>query len=299
MIGGDGVDRAGRPDWLDIQDLSVAFPGPDGMVEAVRGISLSMAAGERLAIVGESGSGKSISMRAVMGLLPHQARVRATRLAFDGIDLLAGHAMRRLRGRRIAMVLQDPKAALDPVMTAGAQIAEGLRLHRGLRGRAARAAALDLLDRVRIDGPARVHDLYPHQMSGGMAQRVMIAMMLAGEPELLIADEPTSALDVSVRGEILALIDGLVRDRSMGLVLISHDLDLVAAFTDRVAVMYGGRIMETLPADGLGHARHPYTRGLIGCRPRLDARVAPLPVLVRDPRWRDGPQATSSEGRGS
>ena len=279
----------GRP-LLDIRSLAVSFPGSDGPVRAVREVSLSLAPGERLAIVGESGSGKSISMRAVMGLLPRQARMTADRLAFDGIDLIDGgeRAIRRLRGRHIAMVMQDPKAALDPVMTAGAQIAEGLRLHRGLGRRAARAAALELLAAVRIDRPERVLELHPHQMSGGMAQRVMIAMMLAGEPDLLIADEPTSALDVSVRGEILELIDGLVTERGMGLVLISHDLDLVAAFADRVAVMYAGRVMETLAADALDHAGHPYTRGLIGCRPRLDAHVAPLPVLVRDPAWKDG-----------
>jgi peptide/nickel transport system ATP-binding protein len=242
---------------------------------------------ERLAIVGESGSGKSLTARTIIGLQPAEARIEAARLAFGGIDLLglSEKEFRRLRGGRMAMILQDPKQALNPIMTAGAQIVEACRLHMRDTRKAARERALDLLRAVRIDDPRRVFDLYPHEVSGGMGQRIMIAMMLAAEPDLLIADEPTSALDMSVRMDVLNLIDSLVAQRGMGLILISHDLDLVGAYSDRVVVMYAGRVMETLRASELHAARHPYTQGLMGCRPALDRKVDMLPVLRRDPRW--------------
>ena len=271
---------------VEIEGLRIAFPTPGGPVEAVRGISLSMGA-EKLGIVGESGSGKSLTARALLRLLPAAARVAATRLEFDGTDVLSAseRQMRAIRGRRAGLILQDPKYALNPVMTAGDQVAEAWRAHKGGSRRAARAAAIDLLDQVRIRDPAAVAARYPHELSGGMGQRVMIATMLAPDPELLIADEPTSALDATVQAEILRLIQDLVDRRGMGLLLISHDLPLVARFCDRVAVMYAGQILETLPAAGLARATHPYTRGLLACLPTLTHKQPRLPTLQRDPAW--------------
>jgi peptide/nickel transport system ATP-binding protein len=270
---------------VEISDLRVDFPGPNGFVPAVRGVSLTMGR-EKLGIVGESGSGKSVTGRALMRLLPPQARVAGS-LRFDGIDIAAAtpRAMRALRGARIGLVLQDPKFSLNPIMTAGAQIAEAWATHQRGSARDARDAAMALLDQVLIRDPRRVYDAYPHELSGGMGQRVMIAMMLAPQPDLLIADEPTSALDATVQAEILRLIDRLVTDRGMGLMLISHDLPLVSRFCDRVAVMYAGRVVEEIAARDLHAATHPYTRGLLDCMPRLDAPRARLPVLARDPRW--------------
>ncbi|NGM18383.1 ABC transporter ATP-binding protein [Roseomonas stagni] len=270
---------------VEIADLRVDFPGPNGFVPAVRGVSLTMGR-EKLGIVGESGSGKSVTGRALMRLLPPQARVAGS-LRFDGIDIAAAtpRAMRKLRGARIGLVLQDPKFSLNPVMTAGAQIAEAWATHQRGSARDARDAAMRLLEQVLIRDPRRVFDAYPHELSGGMGQRVMIAMMLAPEPDLLIADEPTSALDATVQAEILRLIDRLVSDRGMGLMLISHDLPLVFRFCDRVAVMYAGRVVEEVAAKDLHAATHPYTRGLLDCMPRLDAPRARLPVLTRDPAW--------------
>lgn len=271
---------------VQVDNLFVRFPGRRGPVDAVAGVSFSMGR-EKLAIVGESGSGKSITARTIMGLLPEAATVTADRLSLGSQDLrgLREKDFARLRGKRMAMILQDPKQSLNPIQTAGTQIMESCRLHLGDSRRQARERALELLRKVRIDNPQRVFDLYPHEVSGGMGQRIMIAMMLAAEPELLVADEPTSALDVSVRAEVLDLIESLVVERGMGLILISHDLDLVAAYSDRVVVMYSGRVMETLKASELSRAEHPYTRGLIGCRPPLDRKVDILPVLKRDPAW--------------
>ncbi|MBS0337745.1 MAG: ABC transporter ATP-binding protein [Proteobacteria bacterium] len=276
---------------LDIAGLEVVFRTPRGPVAAVRDVTLAIARGERVGIVGESGSGKSVTGRAVLGLLPAQARVRAERLHFAGQDLrtLDAAGWRALRGRRVAMVMQDPKYSLNPVMRVGAQLVEALRCREpGLSAHAARDRALERLVEVRIREPARVFASYPHELSGGMGQRVMIAMMVAGGPELLIADEPTSALDVTVRLQILALLDAAVGARGMGLAFISHDLNLVADFCDRVVVMYAGRVLETLPAAELRAARHPYTRGLLDALPRLDRPRATLPVLARDPAWLDG-----------
>ncbi|MGG5817682.1 ABC transporter ATP-binding protein [Falsiroseomonas sp. HW251] len=271
---------------VEIRDLHVDFPGPSGRVPAVRGVSIVMAR-EKLGIVGESGSGKSVTGRALMRLLPPQARVAAQALRFDGIDVAAASArdMQKLRGARIGLILQDPKFSLNPVMTAGQQIAEAWAAHRKGSAKEARDAAFELLEQVLIRDPRRVYDAYPHQLSGGMGQRVMIAMMLAPQPDLLIADEPTSALDATVQAEILRLIDRLVSDRGMGLMLISHDLPLVSRFCDRVAVMYAGHVLEELPASELHNAQHAYTRGLLDCMPRLDRAVARLPVLARDPGW--------------
>jgi len=271
---------------LQITDLRVDFRTPRGTVDAVRGIDLNVGR-EKLGIVGESGSGKTCTGRAILRLLPDHAKVTARRLAFDGIDLLAAdeEAMRRIRGRRISMIMQDPKFSLNPVMPVGRQIAEAYLAHFPVSEEAAREKALAMLDAVRIRDPARVYKSYPHELSGGMGQRVMIAMMLITDPDLLIADEPCSALDVTVQMQVLAIIDDLVRRRGMGLIFISHDLPLVASFCDRVAVMYGGQIVETCAASALNEARHPYTRGLLAAIPFIDRPVDELPVLQRDSSW--------------
>ena len=281
---------------LTVSNLRVAYPDRDGgLSEVVRGVSFTLGR-ERLAIVGESGSGKSQTGRAILGLSSPGAVVTADALRFDGIDLLAAPPVERraLRGKRIAMVLQDPKFALDPVMSIGAQIAETLHAHprvrpgdahRRLSRSEARARVHAALAEVGIDDPARVARLYPHEVSGGMGQRAMIAMMLIAEPELLIADEPTSALDVTVQLQVLGILDRLVRERGMGLIFISHDLRLVATFCDRVLVMYAGRVVEALAAADLHRAQHPYTRGLLNCLPQLNRPRHPLPVLERQPEW--------------
>lgn len=271
---------------VEIRDLRVDFPTPSGFNPAVRGLSLTLGR-EKLGIVGESGSGKSVTGRALMRLLPPAARVRAERLTFDGTDVLNApeRSMRELRGGRIGLILQDPKYSLNPVMTVGRQIAECWLAHQKGGKREAREAALTLLEQVRIRDPRRVLDSYPHEVSGGMGQRVMIAMMLAPNPDLLIADEPTSALDATVQAEILKLIEDLVSARGMGLMLISHDLPLVSRFCDRVVVMYAGQVMEELPARDLHRARHAYTRGLLECMPSLSHKRARLPTLSRDPSW--------------
>jgi peptide/nickel transport system ATP-binding protein len=272
---------------LVVDDLRVAFPNRDGgFTEAVRGVSFTLGR-ERLGIVGESGSGKSQTGRAILGLTAPEGRVTAKSLQFHGTDLLgcSPRQRRALRGGRIAMVLQDPKFSLNPVMTIGDQIIETLRAHSRVSGREARQAALVALESVQIDDPARVFRLYPHEVSGGMGQRAMIAMMLIANPELLIADEPTSALDVTVQLQVLAILDGLVRQRGMGLIFISHDLRLVSTFCDRILVMYAGRVVEEIAAGGLADARHPYTLGLLNCLPKLGDARHPLPTLDRQPEW--------------
>mgnify|MGYP000937128863 CR=1 FL=1 len=278
---------------VDISNLRISFPGRNGPSRAVRGVSLSIDR-EKVAIVGESGSGKSLTARALMKLLPDTATVEADRLAFDGTDILGAdeRAMRRLRGKRMGFILQDPKFSLNPVQTVGDQVAEAWRLHKGGGKREAREATIDLFAQVKIRDPGKVVDAWPHEVSGGMGQRIMIAMMLAADPELLIADEPTSALDATVQAEILRLVEDLVSRRGMGLMLISHDLPLVSHFCDRVVVMYAGRVMETLTADKLGHAEHPYTRGLLACLPSLEAPRRRLPTLSRDPAWLEPTRTT-------
>ncbi|MGM3173712.1 ABC transporter ATP-binding protein [Dickeya lacustris] len=272
---------------VEIENLRIAFSHGAQTVEAVRGVSFSVGK-EKLAIVGESGSGKSLTARSLMRLLPGNARLQADTLRFDGIDLLGASekTLRQIRGKRIGFILQDAKYSLNPVMSVGQQIAEAWREHKGGSRRAAMQAAIALLDQVRIREPQRVAKCYPHEVSGGMGQRVMIAMMLAPDPELLIADEPTSALDATVQAEILCLIDELVSQRGMGLILISHDLPLVSHFCDRVAVMYAGRVVEMVKASALLQAQHPYTQGLLACLPSLQHPRERLPVLQRDPAWR-------------
>jgi len=271
---------------LTVDDLKVRFPTRNGVVEAVRGVSFTLGR-ERLGIVGESGSGKSQTGRAIMGLTSAHAEISAKRLDFDGIDLLnAPPKLRRdLRGNRIAMILQDPKYSLNPVMSIGSQIVETLRTHEKVGKAEARDRTLAMLEAVQIRDPKRVFDLYPHEVSGGMGQRAMIAMMLIADPELLIADEPTSALDVTVQLDVLRIMDRLVSERGMGLIFVSHDLRLVSSFCDRVIVMYAGKVVEELRASDLKNARHPYTQGLLNCMPQIGESRHPLPVLDRKPEW--------------
>lgn len=271
---------------INIQNLMIDFPTAQGTSQAVRGVSMKIGR-EKFGIVGESGSGKSLTARSILRLLPDSAIVRADALTFDGIDVMRADesAMRAIRGRRAGLIMQDPKFSLNPVMTAGAQIEEAVRAHTKAGRREARDKAIDLLAQVQIRDPRRVADAYPHELSGGMGQRVMIAMMLAPDPELLIADEPTSALDATVQAEILRLLDNLVSSRGMALILISHDLPLVSHFCDRVAVMYAGRVVEELKAADLAQAKHGYTRGLLECLPTLSHEKRRLNVMARDPAW--------------
>lgn len=271
---------------LDVADLRVTFSTLTGPIEAVRGVSFELGH-EKLGIVGESGSGKSQTGRAILGLIEKNGLVEAERLRFSGIDILNADAakMRSIRGDRISMVLQDPKHSLNPVMTIGAQIVEAFTVHHKSGRREARERALAMLEAVRIREPNRVFRSYPHEVSGGMGQRIMIAMMMIPEPDIIIADEPTSALDVTVQLQVLAILEDLVMRRKAGLIFISHDLSLVASFCDRVLVMYAGRIVESLAANRLEEAQHPYTRGLLNCRPSLREYRKELPVLDRDPAW--------------
>ena len=271
---------------LSVKNLRVTFDTEAGRVEAVRGVSFTLGR-ERLGIVGESGSGKTMTGRAVLRLIRPPGRIEADEMLFDGIDLLKipESQMRALRGPRIAMVMQDPKYSLNPVMRVGAQLMEGLRQRDRVSRADARIKAIAALTAVQIRDPERVMDAYPHELSGGMGQRVMIAMMLIPNPDLLIADEPTSALDVTVQAEVLAILDDLVKTRGMGLIFISHDLRLVARFCDRVLVMYKGKIVEELAAKDLMAAKHPYTQGLLNCLPRIGGNREPLPGLDRDAAW--------------
>ncbi len=268
---------------LEVENLTVKFPTRSGMFEAVRNISFSLGR-ERLGIVGESGSGKSITGRSILRLIRHPGILEAKRIALEGEDLLtkSEREMRKIRGHKISMVMQDPKFSLNPVMRIGDQICEAYRLHAKASKAEAREKTIKMLEAVLIRDPERVFNAYPHEMSGGMGQRIMIAMMLIPDPQILIADEPTSALDVTVQKEVLEIMDKLVRERGMGLIFISHDLNVVSAFCDRVLIMYAGRIVETCQADKLHEAKHPYTRGLLNSLPQLEHPVDRLAVLQRD-----------------
>jgi oligopeptide/dipeptide ABC transporter ATP-binding protein len=253
---------------LDVQGLSIRFPA----AEPVRDLSFRVHDGETVAIVGESGSGKSLTALALMGLLPRAARIASGRVSLRETSLLdqSPAAWRRVRGREIAMIFQEPMTSLNPVLTIGRQITEVLELHEGLSRRAARARAIELLDLVRIADPHRRIDDYPHRLSGGMRQRVMIAIAVACRPKLLIADEPTTALDVTIQAQVLDLLDRLRRDLSMALILITHDLGIVGQWADRVVVMYAGRkVEEAFPDELFAAPLHPYTRGLLGASPRI------------------------------
>jgi oligopeptide/dipeptide ABC transporter ATP-binding protein len=275
---------------LRIEDLSVIFRTGGGIVRAVDGASFEVARGETLAVVGESGCGKSVTALAVLGLLPRPpAEVARGSIRFEGEELLNASParLRRLRGNEISMIFQEPMTSLNPVFTVGDQIAEGLLLHRGLDAEEARLEAIDLLERVRIPAPERRLNEYPHQLSGGMRQRVMIAMALACRPKLLIADEPTTALDVTVQAQILDLMLELKRDLGMAILLITHDLGVVAETAERVVVMYAGNVAERANTTALfERPRHPYTAGLFLSLPRLDAegeRLRPIQGSVPDP----------------
>ncbi len=271
---------------LVVEDLNVTFPGRIGVTRAVRNASFTLGR-ERLGIVGESGSGKSTTGRALLGLIPRPGIVTAKTMTYAGEDLLActERDWQRLRGRRMSMVMQDPKYSLNPVKTVGKQIAETCLLHLGIGHKEAAERTVAMLAAVRIRDPELVYHMHPHQLSGGMGQRVMIAMMLVAEPDFLIADEPTSALDVTVQNEVLRILDDLVRERGMGLIFISHNLTVVSSFCDRVLIMYGGRIVEECAARDLQNARHPYTRALVAAAPSLDVQRAELATVTRDPEW--------------
>lgn len=281
---------------LDVENLRVSFRTRTGTVEAVRGISFTLGR-ERLGIVGESGSGKSMTGRAVLRLIRPPGVVEADRMEMHGEDILNASEtrMRQLRGGRVSMIMQDPKFSLNPVMTVGQQMVEALRAHEKVTKTEARARAIAMLDEVAIRDPERVFDLYPHEVSGGMGQRIMIAMMLLPNPEILIADEPTSALDVSVQLQVLDIMDKLVKERGMGLIFISHDLNLVAKFCDRIVIMYAGRIVETCKASELHNASHPYTLGLLNSVPDLEQPRDRLEVLKRDPSWREAPSVSARQ----
>ncbi|WLB58546.1 ABC transporter ATP-binding protein [Bradyrhizobium sp. 521_C7_N1_3] len=269
---------------VSIQGLSVAFNG----VAVLRGVDLALQKGEAVGLVGESGSGKSVTWLAALGLLPRHAKVSGS-VRLDGREILGAAAgeLDRVRGGRVAMIFQDPASALNPVLTIRKQLCEALALHRDLSGEAVKAEARRLLDLVGIPDAARRLEAYPHEFSGGQVQRIMIAMALAGNPDLLVADEPTTALDATIQAQILELLSTIRREMSMATVLISHDLGVVAENCDRVAVMYAGRIVEQAPANQLfADPVHPYAQGLIGALPPLDGprrRLTAIPGTVPDP----------------
>ena len=279
---------------LDVENLWVKFPTRNGVFDAVRGINFTLGQ-ERLGIVGESGSGKSMTGRAILRLIRSPGIVTADRMDLEGKDLMGRteKEMRDVRGKQISMIMQDPKFSLNPVMRVGQQISEAYRLHAKVSKSEAKRKSIEMLEAVAIRDPERVYNMYPHEVSGGMGQRIMIAMMLIPDPKILIADEPTSALDVSVQMQVLEIMDKLVKDRGMGLIFISHDLNLVSSFCDRVLIMYAGRVVETLAANKLHEAQHPYTQGLLNSLPRLDAPTDRLQVLQRDPAWADEPSVSA------
>ncbi|MET9802184.1 ABC transporter ATP-binding protein [Streptomyces sp. NPDC006368] len=261
---------------LEVRDLHVEFHTRDGVAKAINGVSYSVDAGETLAVLGESGSGKSVTAQTIMGILDMPpGRITGGEILFHGEDMLTMSAeeRRKIRGRRIAMIFQDALSSLNPVLSVGYQLGEMYRVHLGLSRKEAKARAIELMDRVKIPAAAaRVND-YPHQFSGGMRQRIMIAMAMALEPDLIIADEPTTALDVTVQAQVMDLLAELQREENMGLILITHDLGVVADVADKIAVMYAGRIVENAPVHELyKRPAHPYTRGLLDSIPRLDQK---------------------------
>ena len=276
-----------RTPILVVEDLEVRFWTSRGIVHAVNGVSFDIAPGETLGIVGESGCGKSVTSLALLGILPRAGRVTAGSARFEGAELttMSDSQLRAIRGRQIAMIFQDPMTSLNPVLTIGRQLREPLETHLGLNKKGALARAAELLDQVGIPrARTRLGD-YPHQFSGGMRQRAMIAMALACEPKLLIADEPTTALDVTIQAQILDLLRELVAERDTALIMITHDLGVVAGICEQVQVMYAGTFVESGPADQIfGRPRHPYTLGLLESVPRLDARRSA--ALTRSPARR-------------
>ena len=276
------------PPLIDIRGLTVDFDAGHRVVRALHGVDLAIESGEAVGLVGESGSGKSVTWLAALGLLGGRARVSGA-VTFEGRNLVGApaHNLEAVRGARIAMIFQDPASSLNPVYRIGRQLCEALALHRGLTGQAALAEAARLLDRVGIADAARRLRDFPHELSGGMNQRVMIAMALSGQPQILIADEPTTALDATIQAQILELLQEIRRDSAMALVLISHDLGVVAENTDRVCVMYAGRIVEDAPIDAIfDRPAHPYTSGLLAALPELEGprrRLMAIPGVVPEP----------------
>lgn len=270
---------------LDVRKLSVSYQSQRGRVDALRNVSFTLGC-EKVGVVGESGSGKSTLGRAIMGILPESARTEG-QILFENENLLTlpERRLRSIRGGDISMILQDPKFSLNPVMRVGDQIAEAFMVHSRCAVKHARKQALALMEAVRIRNPERVYKLYPHEVSGGMGQRVMIAMMLVAGPRAVIADEPTSALDVTVRMEVLSVLDDMVTNRGVGLLFISHDLNLVAKYCDRVLIMYAGRIVDACRSCELPASSHPYTQGLLASLPKLDDPQERLPVLQRCETW--------------
>ncbi|MEE8534616.1 MAG: ABC transporter ATP-binding protein [Kiloniellales bacterium] len=276
------LPQDGQP-LLGVEDLSIAFSTEEGRITVVEGVSFSVQAGRTIGLVGESGCGKSVTAMSILRLMPSPpSHIDSGRIFFDGTDLLqlGEKAMRRVRGNRIGMIFQEPMTSLNPTLSIGFQIAEVLRLHRGQTGAAAREAAAEILHQVGVGAPKQRLDQYPHQLSGGLRQRVMIAMALVCHPTLLIADEPTTALDVTIQAQILDLLRRLQEDLGMAILLITHDLGVVAEICDEVVVMYAGRIVERAGVSALFRGpRHPYTRGLLAALPRLGARGRPVPAI--------------------
>ncbi|HWD01275.1 MAG TPA: ABC transporter ATP-binding protein [Amycolatopsis sp.] len=280
----DSVTRGGDP-VLVVEDLTVQFPTDDGMVKAVRGVSYQLQRGEVLGIVGESGSGKSVTSMAVMGLLPRTAQTSGS-IRFEGTELLNASEknLNKVRGKGISMVFQDPMTSLNPVYTVGDQIAEAITAHHDVRKDVAKKQAVDLLDLVRIPNPKQRAEEYPHQLSGGMRQRVVIAIAMANNPDVIIADEPTTALDVTVQAQILEALQAAQKETGAAMVLITHDLGVIAGQADRVHVMYAGKIVESGTVDEIFYTpRMPYTLGLLGSLPRLDVKTERLTPITGSP----------------
>ena len=305
-------DEAAKPDrpLLDVRGLTTSFTTRAGIIRAVTGVSFSVTRGEVLGLVGESGCGKSVTSLSMMGLVGEPGRVEAGEVIFDGQDLLQVSAaeMRKIRGDRIAMIFQQPQSSLNPVMKIGDQISEALEIHRGLDDKGAKERSLELMDMVGIPGAKRRYDAYPHEMSGGMAQRVMIAIALSCEPELLIADEPTTALDVTIQAQILDLMRMLQQQTGTAIILITHDLGVVAEMCDRAAVMYAGEIVEQTDVRTLfAEPKHPYTQGLIGAVPvpgeildELATIPGSVPNLIELPQGcRFAPRCSAREEHGN
>jgi oligopeptide/dipeptide ABC transporter ATP-binding protein len=275
---------------ISVEGLSIGFNTDEGFIRVVEDVSFAIAEGETLGLVGESGSGKSVTAQTIMRLLPSPpARIEAGRIMFEGCDLVQApeREMQEIRGNKLAMIFQEPMTSLNPTMTAGVQIAESLLLHRGMNGREARPKVIEMLKKVGIGSPEHRYDQYPHELSGGLRQRVMIAMALVCGPRLLIADEPTTALDVTIQAQILALLKALQEEFRLSILLITHDLSVVAETCENVAVMYAGRIVETSRAEALfARPHHPYTAGLLAAAPRRarkGERLVAIPGVVPPP----------------
>ncbi|MBW2473696.1 MAG: ABC transporter ATP-binding protein [Deltaproteobacteria bacterium] len=288
------LSPANTPDKtiLDVRNLCVSYQSQRGRIDAIHNVSFTLGC-EKVGIVGESGSGKSTLGRTIMGVLPESAHTDGQILFNDeNLLTLSERRMREIRGGDISMILQDPKFSLNPVMRVGDQISEAFLAHSRSDKTSAKQQSLELMESVRIRNPERVYKLYPHEISGGMGQRIMIAMMLVAGPRLVIADEPTSALDVTVRMEVLSVLDEMVSRRHVGLLFISHDLNLVAKFCDRVLIMYAGCIVDSCRSSELRDSRHPYTQGLFASLPKLDEPQKRLAVLQRCETWLEHEEST-------